>query len=426
VYDYLVLGAGIVGLATAYHLKRLDPDASILVVDKGSGPGSGDTGRSAAAFRAFFTNRANMLLASSSIRFYRGIQESGFDLGMRFIGYLWLLDERSRRRVEAGLREADRLGLPYEHVDPDLVAERLGVRVDVEGSEEAELAGLGSIVDAVLVKEAGILDPDRLVEYYYEKLVSAGVHFAFNTEVETLIVEPRRPLGIEGEPFPWQDARVAGVKTSQGEIRAAKKVVAALGAWCESMLRTIGVDAVSKPKKRQVFTLRAASEKLEAMLNARGFNEYGIMPFTLLPRGVYIRPEPRERAFWVGVSDDLGRPFELEEPPALEENFYTLGILPVLSTYVPELAGAYPSGGWAGHYDITPDGLPVVYEPYESDLIVACGTSGSGIMKGDAVGRVAASLALGMDEAELASGLSMPVRWLGVQGRMAERELLII
>jgi FAD-dependent oxidoreductase domain-containing protein 1 len=47
-------------------------------------------------------------------------------------------------------------------------------------------------------------------------------------------------------------------------------------------------------------------------------------------------------------------------------------------------------------------------------------------MKGDAIGRVAASIALGLEEAELADGSTMPVRWLGVQGRMAELELLIL
>ncbi len=425
-FDYIVVGSGIVGLTTAYHIKRLDPDASILIIDKAPGPGGGDTGRSAAAFRVFFTNPANIRLAKSSVEFYKHIQSGGFDLGMRWIGYLWLVDKASRGRVEAGLRQAERLGLRYDRVDLGFVAERLGLRLNVEGSEEADLMGLSDVVEAVLVREAGIIDPDRLVEYYYEKLRAEGTMFSFETKVERFLVEPLKPIGIEGEPLPWQEKRVTGVLTSRGEVRARRKTIVATGAWCEGLLRRIGVDSVSKPKKRQVFTVRASSEELRRMLRAHGFNEEGIMPFTILPRGVYIRPEPREEAFWVSLSDELGRPFQLEEPPAVEEQYYTLGILPVLSLYFPQFGEIYPSGGWAGHYDITPDGLPVVYEPFDSDLIVACGTSGSGIMKGDAVGRVAASLALGLEEAELGDGSVMPVEWLGVQGRMAERELLII
>ena len=32
--DILVIGAGVLGLSSAYHLKRLNPDKEILVIDK--------------------------------------------------------------------------------------------------------------------------------------------------------------------------------------------------------------------------------------------------------------------------------------------------------------------------------------------------------------------------------------------------------
>ena len=426
-YDYVVVGAGIIGLATAFHLKRLDPGASVLVVEREAGPGAGDTGRSAAAFRVFFTGRVNNLLAGSSVEFYRHVQEEeGHDLGMMWLGYLFLLDERGLRKVEEGLRIAESMGLDFERLDPGLVAERLGARVRVEGTEEAELTGAGDVVEAILARKAGIMDPEKLVRYYYEKARSMGVEFAFDSPVEGFIVEPRRPLGVEGEPFAWQDARVAGVRVrGGGEVRARRKVVAALGAWSPLLLDEIGVDSYSRPKKRQVFVVRADGPRA-GLLRASGFNRYGLAPMIILPRGVYVRPEPVEGNFWVGMSDYLGRPYRLEEPPAPEEEFYTLSILPILSLYLPQFEDAYPTASWAGHYDISFDAQPIVYEPFESDLIVAAGTSGSGIMKADAIGRVAASLALGMEEAELYGGESIPVRWLGIEGRLLEEEKLVI
>lgn len=426
-FDYIVLGAGIVGLATAFHLKRLDPDSSVLVVDKEPGPGGGDTGRSAAAFRVFFTGRLNMLLAGSSVDFYRHVQEEeGHDLGMMWIGYLFLLDEESARRVREGLREAERMGLPFRHIDPGFLEERMGLRARVSGIEEAELVGVGDVVDAVLVEKAGILDPERLVNYYYGKLRSMGVEFSFNTRVEGFIVEPRRPLGVEGEPFAWQEARVSGVRLAGGgEVRARRKVISALGAWSPGLLDEIGVDSYSRPKKRQVFVVRADGERA-GILKAQGLNRYNVAPMTILPKGVYLRPEPSEGTFWIGMSDNLGRPYRLEDPPRPEEEFYTLSILPVLSLYFPQFQDTYPQAAWAGHYDISFDSQPIVYEPYNSDLIVAAGTSGSGIMKADAIGRVAASLALGLEEAELYGGESIPVKWLGIEGRLLEEEKLVI
>ncbi len=37
VYDYVIIGGGIVGLSTAWQLKRRLPDRSVLVVEKEAG-----------------------------------------------------------------------------------------------------------------------------------------------------------------------------------------------------------------------------------------------------------------------------------------------------------------------------------------------------------------------------------------------------
>ena len=426
-FDYVVVGAGIVGLSTAYYLKSMSPHARVLVIDKEDSPGAGDTARSAAAFRVFFTNRANILLSKTSVRFYRSIQESGYDLDMRFVGYLFVLDRRGFKGAMPGLSEARSMGLEFEEIPPEDLERILGVKARPRETELGELMGLEDVEVGVLVREAGILDPERLVMYYYERLKAMGVEFALSTKVTGFTLEPRRSIGVEGEPFPWQEARVSGVMLEDGkEVKASKKVIVATGAWSPFLLEPIGIDSFSRPKKRQVFVIRARSEGLKRLLHVRGLNRENLMPMTILPKGAFIRPEPREESFWVGLSDDLGRPFELEEPPRPEERFYTLGVLPVLSAYIPEFDEMPYDGSWAGHYDITMDGLPIIYEPYDSDLVVACGTSGSGIMKADAIGRVAASLALGLEEAELYGGERIPVKWLGVANRISERELLVI
>jgi glycine/D-amino acid oxidase-like deaminating enzyme len=92
-YDYVIVGSGIIGLTTAYHLKQMRKEAKILIVDKASGPASGDTSKSAAAFRVFFTNRVNFALSSHSTTVYKRIQDSGVDLSMRFVGYLFMYDK---------------------------------------------------------------------------------------------------------------------------------------------------------------------------------------------------------------------------------------------------------------------------------------------------------------------------------------------
>jgi len=282
-YDYIVVGAGIVGLATAYHLKKLDPKSTVLVVDKGSGPGSGDTGKSAAAFRAFFTSKINMDLAKTSIDYYNSVQEDGFDLGMMYVGYLFLLDKGLRKEASEGLREADRLGLDYDVLDPGVLESIVNIRTRVEGMEEAEILGVGDIVEGILVKDAGILAAEKLVQYYYIRLRDLGVEFSFNTRVEGFIIEPDRPLGVEGEPFPWQESSVRGIITNRGEVRAKRKIITALGAWSSIVLNPIGVDSYTRPKKRQVFSVKARGE-LAKTLYARGLNKYNVSPMIVFPK----------------------------------------------------------------------------------------------------------------------------------------------
>ncbi len=426
-YDYVIVGAGIVGLATAYHLKQLKPAARVAVVDKASGPGAGDTSKSAAAFRVFFTSKLNMMLAGTSVAFYEEIQESGYDLGMMFVGYLFMLDEAKKREVKPGLDHADERGLDYRIVSQRELEERLGIRVHVEGTEEAEIIGRGDIIEGILIPKAGILMADRLAQWYYEKAREKGTVFIFDEEVKEFILEPRRPMGVEGEPFPWQDTKVSGVITSSNrEIRATEKLIVAAGAWTPYLIEGIGVDSFTRPKKRQIFVLRAKTPEQEKVLRAKGFNKYGVSPMLIFPHMAYMRPAPEENSFWTGYSDELGRPFTLEEEPVAEEQFYTYTIHPLITLYLPQFEGAMPHSMWAGHYDMSPDGQPVVFEAYNSDLIVSAGTSGSGIMKADAIGRVTASLALGMEEAELYGGEIMKVAWLGYEERLVEKERLVI
>ena len=52
IYDFVVIGAGIVGLSTAWQLKNAAPDAKILVVEKEAQPGMHQTGHNSGVVHA--------------------------------------------------------------------------------------------------------------------------------------------------------------------------------------------------------------------------------------------------------------------------------------------------------------------------------------------------------------------------------------
>ena len=394
-YDFVVVGAGIVGVATAYHLKRLSPRSRVLVIDQHPGVGMGDTAKSAAAFRTAFTSWVNRVLAKTSVGFYREVQEGGVDLGMRFVGYLFLVPQEN---AEAMLKVAEELRGMGSAVE---LYRELGrsVRFRVSDDEEAREMGLPDVALGLLVKEAGIMDPEKLVKYYYEEYSKMGGEVLFNTKALGVVFAPKKPLGIPGEPFPWQEVRTAGVETSAGVIEA-RNVIIAMGAWTERFMDAAGFGLPLKPRKRQVFVVKADGELRQLLETGLADREYG--PMIILPKGVYMRPEPGEGTFWVGVADR--RPFGFEEEPQAEEQLWRYGIYPVLTKYVPAAEGRAPQNAWAGHYDENVVDYQPVVDRLAEGLYVAAGTSGSGIMKADAIGRIAAYLALGYGKAELYGG----------------------
>ena len=98
-YDAVIVGAGIFGLSTAYHIKRLKPHDKILVVDQLSAAGQGNTAKSAAMFRCVFYSRTNLTLVDTSVEFYRYVYETlKVDLKLKWTGYLWLFSEHEYKK----------------------------------------------------------------------------------------------------------------------------------------------------------------------------------------------------------------------------------------------------------------------------------------------------------------------------------------
>jgi glycine/D-amino acid oxidase-like deaminating enzyme len=366
------------------------------------------------------------VLADSSVEFYNHLQEDlKVDLKLLWIGYLWLLNEKSYGDVFPVLKGLAAKGFTCVEYDADDLAHKLCLRTDLSGDEEACLMRLGNVFKGIFIPKAGIIDADCLVKFYEEGFLKLGGKIEYGVKVENLIVEPREPLGIPQEPYFWQESRVAGVNTNRGEIKA-KKTVLAAGAWIPQLLDAVGIECHIKPKKRQLFTVPAKSYVLKQLLFTKGFNAVGCIPFTILPEPkVLIRPFPNEGVFWLGYADDFPRAFKLEDDPQPEKNFYQYGIYQVLVKYFPQFRDCRPTSAFAGLYEInTLDGQPVIFE--ENDLIVVGGASGSGIMKADAIGRIAAALYNGEEYALLYGDRKFRVSDLGLKERKVEPEKLII
>ena len=78
--DVLVIGAGVLGLSSAYHIKRTNPKLNVTLIDQFSGPAQGNTAKCAGGYRNMLTTDTNIKLAESTIKWFRELQENkGFN-----------------------------------------------------------------------------------------------------------------------------------------------------------------------------------------------------------------------------------------------------------------------------------------------------------------------------------------------------------
>ncbi len=418
--DIFVIGAGVLGLSSAIHLKRLNPDRSVLVVDKLGGPGQGNTAKSAGVFLNLYTTELNFLLGDSTIDWFQHLQgDLGYDLNLTQCGYLYLVDKARYKKLKDPISRARTLGVDVKTLEREDLKRMIPDLVTVFGEEETELMGLEPVEVGVLSVKCGSVDTDALARSLEAEFLKLGGEVSYNTAAERLIVRPERELGLEGEPFVWQDIRVAGAETSMGEVQAGTTVVAA-GAWSERLLDPIGFDPLMRPKNRAIFVFK--DPRLRRLRDARGFSDHGILPFTQIPEiSVYLRVEPSEGSIWLGCADDFGRAYGLEDDPQPERGLYEDNIYHALVRYLPCFEDVRPVNAWAGQRSVNRHDRTPVVAPAPGMIYVGSAT-GYGITKCDALGRAVAALYSGEEEAELYGGRRIRVADLGIETRNVGRE----
>ncbi len=418
-WDTLVLGAGVLGCATAYHVMRSDPDRSVLLMDRNPRPAQGNTRRSVALFRDLFTSSTNQALASSTIALFDHVEgDLGHNLGLKRFGYYWMMDPGKLDDLRPVLEDLERHGSDLEIHDRSDVRALLGDHIEFDPDPPLDRGPLGSVAGAVMARNAGTLSPSRLAKWFEMEFRALGGRVEYGFTVDRLVPESVRGNGLRV----WEDGRVAAVEGASGRHRAREFVVAA-GAMTPSLLDPLGVDSHVKPRTRQAFGL--VGEGATALHEDNGFPG-GQLPVIVLPSaGVYLKPVGSQRMLLAGCADDLGRPFGLDEDPRPEVEFLRDQIRPVVEGYLPGMRGAEVKVSWAGQYHSnTIDGNPYVFK--EMNLTVVAGASGSGIMKSDSIGRVAAAVHLDERSTELFDGHLMNVADLGIKGRKVGPEALII
>ena len=343
------------GSALAYWLTRLDPNMSVVVVERDPTYSTASSALSAASIRQQFTTPVNVRISQASIGFMRQADEllevagGVVDIGLKERGYLYLAGTSgltSLRRAHAIQRE-------------------LGADVALLGTNELATRFPWLNTEDLLAGSLGLSGEGWFDGY---ALLTA---FRARARAQGVVYQRGEVAGMD-----VKGGRIECVRLADGTQLTSRFVVNAAGPWARAVARQAGFDLPVAARKRTVYVIGCRA-KLE--------------PFPLLidPSGFWIRPE--------GLGYIAGMPPETDPDDApLEPDYdaFESVLWPALAQRIPAFEQARLERAWAGYYEMNlfdHNGI-VGFHPQVGNLLLLNGFSGHGIQQAPVVSRGVAEL----------------------------------
>lgn len=350
--DAVVIGGGIIGMATAFYLAR-QKYGQVVLLEKEQFTGSWSTSKAAGGIRAQFSDKTNIQMSMLSEKLFCNFKEdTGQEALFDQVGYMFLLSrDEDIDAFNKSVVLQKSLGLPVQVLKPDEIPQYAPhVRVD-------------DIKMATFCKEDGLADPHEFLSGYEKASRRLGVEIALETEVTG---------------FAINGGRIKEVHTNQGNI-ACEVVVNAAGAFAGKIGEMAGVTVRVVPIRRQCVTTGPLD-----------FVKPFFPMIVDVASGLYSHKE--SKGLLLGWAD-----------PAQPESFdisidpdYTDAILERALDRMPQLETAEVANQWAGLYETTTDHRAIIgWDPEVGNLFHNTGFSGHGLMHAPAAGLLTSQMVSG-------------------------------
>ena len=352
--DVVVVGGGVIGTSIAMHLAMIG-SGRVVLVEQGH-LASGASGLSGAMVREHYLHPTlvRMSMEARSV-FHNFADVIGGDVRFRNTGRLQLFPEHDEPAVRANVAMNRDLGVNIEMLTPS-EATRIVPQLDVSG-----------ISVCGYEPDAGYADPVATTYAYADRARTLGAEIITQTPVNELIVS---------------GGRITAVETAAGRIETDTVVVAA-GSRTNRLVGPIAEQLPITATRVQMahFFRPPALESLSTIVIDRS-------------TGAYLR-EDAGRGALVGA-EGPGDLSEFENPDDIPRNADHKMIESLwrrASMRLPDFAAAICRGGYSAHYDMTPDGNPIIDQsPNVAGLFYAAGFSGHGFKLSPVIGRMVAEL----------------------------------
>ncbi len=354
--EIVIVGGGVMGLAIAYYLARRGLE-DVVVLERGY-LAEGASGRNGGGVRQQWSTEMNIRLMQDSVELCRRFAvDVGVNVWFRQGGYLFLArSPKEVARLEKNIAIQNRCGVATRMLDAE-EAREIVPELDITG-----------IAGAAYNPTDGILFPWPLLWGYARQAAAHGARIFTQPAVTGL------------EPVAGGGYRVT---TTRGTVHG-RRVINACGAWSPKLAKMIGVDVPTYPIRHEI----CSSEPLKPFLRPM---------VSELASGLYCSQSMRGEIVGGVTLPGHG-------------STYAMGsTLEFLATYARRLVRLMPILGdikilrqWAGPYDQSPDGNPILGPaPGHPDFFLACGFVGHGFMMAPIVAKLYAEWLTGWPAQEL-------------------------
>lgn len=354
--DVVVIGGGVMGASTAFHLA--EAGVSVLLVERDE-LSSGSTSKAAGGVRANFSDELNVAMGARSLALLADFESRpGQAIDLHRPGYMFALT----RPEDVQLFDRS---MSIHH--------QFGVRSEMLTPQEAHaknpLLNVDDVIACHFTPDDGHCTPESVVMGYATGARGHGATVVTHVEATGIDVE---------------GGEITGVTTSAGHVRA-NAVVNCAGAWSPTVGAMVGLDLPVRPLKRELL--------ITEPLGADFDDVPADMPFTIdYATSLYWHREGK--GLLMGFSDKSAEyGFDTSRDPRFPEKLGELAF-----HRAPRLLDLGITSGWAGLYDVAPDHNAILGEwGGVSRMLYATGFSGHGFLQGPAVGEILRDLYLGKE-----------------------------
>lgn len=342
-FDVVVIGAGVHGASTAFHLA--ERGARTLILER-SAAASGATGRSSGLVRMHYDLKAESALAWHSYDYFINWDARvGGECGFVKTGFVRIVPPDQEPNLRANVADQQAIGI------------RTSVIPAADVKALAPMLNVNDFDVAAYEPDSGYADPTSTCNSLLAAARRLGATYRHST--------PADSIEVEGD-------RVVGVKTASGRI-SAPIVVLAAGGWSAALAKSAGVDIDLKVWHHDTgFLRRPAGDAAGLPVVIDDINE------------LYFRPEGAGLAL-IGLEDGN----RIDDKPGDDSRSdpeFVEHMVDRLTRRVPDYAHAGFQGAHGGTDGITPDQRPIVGRHGPDGLVFQTGMSGTGFKIAPAVG----------------------------------------